>query len=273
MDKTIIALGLMSGTSMDGIDASLLRSNGEEYVEIIGNLYVKYDPELKNLLYNFSSKINSFKDLQFHQNEYENLEREVTIKHAEISLKLCKEYNIKPQLIGFHGQTILHKPQENYSLQMGNAKLLSQLLRTDVVYQFRQNDIKNGGDGAPLTPIYHHSIKKKLNFKKPVVFLNIGGIANFTFIDDDIFFAKDIGPGNCLMDLYIKKTKKLEFDVDGNFAALGKVDNVLVNSILEQENYNSKQTHSLDIKDFDINFVKGLSIEDALANLNFFLLK
>ncbi len=273
MDKTINALGLMSGTSMDGIDASLIKSDGEKNIEIIGNLYLKYDSEFKNSLHKFCQKINSLKDLKVNLDEFNVLEKEITIKHSEITSKICKKFEFKPKIIGFHGQTILHKPKEKYSIQMGNGKLLSQLVNKDVVYQFRKNDINNGGEGAPLTPIYHHYLKTKLNLDKPVLFLNIGGIANYTFSKDDSFFAKDAGPGNYLMDMYIKKTTKFDFDKDGNIASSGKINNILINNIFEHEIYNSSNKHSLDVKDFDINFVKSLSIEDALANLNFFTAK
>ena len=237
------------------------------------NLYLQYDSELKNRLKNFSSKINSYEDIKANLEEYKKLEREITIKHSEAVSKISNKFNTKSKIIGFHGQTIIHKPQANYSIQMGNAELLCQNSSTDVVYNFRENDIKNGGDGAPLAPIYHHNIKKKFNLKKPVLFLNIGGIANYTFSKDNFFCAKDVGPGNCLMDKYIKKTKNLDFDRNGYIASKGKVDNSLLNNIFEHEFYNSKDKHSLDIKDFDINFVKGLSVEDAMANLNFFTAK
>jgi len=273
MDKNITALGLMSGTSMDGIDASLIYSDGEKSIEILGNLYLKYDSELKTKLLQLSNKINSQEDLNVNLHEYKNLERELTLKHHEIVSKISDQFNIKANIIGFHGQTILHKPNEKYSIQMGNAELLSQLSNTDVIYQFRKKDLHHGGEGAPLTPIYHHNLKKKLNIKKPALFLNIGGIANFTFSKDNFFSAADVGPGNCLMDMYIKKKKNLDFDLDGNIAASGKIDNVLLNNFFEHEFYNTQNKHSLDIKDFDINFVKGLSTEDALANLNYFSAK
>ena len=142
-----------------------------------------------------------------------------------------------------------------------------------MIYQFRKNDIKNGGQGAPLTPIYHHYLKKKLNISKPIIFLNIGGIANLTFSKSDTFLAYDVGPGNCLMDNYIKKTKKIDYDNNGEIASLGKIDNSLINNILDHQFYNTKKKHSYDIKDFDINFVKGLPIQDAMANLNYFTAK
>ncbi len=273
MDKTITALGLMSGTSLDGIDASLLRSDGEKDIEVIGNLFSKYDSELKNKLHKFTKNINSIADLNKNLDEFKNLERLITIEHSEIVSKICKNFNIKPDIIGFHGQTILHRPEQSYSIQMGNAKLLSQLSRTSVINQFRKNDLKNGGQGAPLTPVYHHSLKKKLNIEKPVIFLNIGGIANYTFSKSNYFTARDVGPGNCLMDFYMKKIKNIDFDKDGNLAASGKIDYPLINNILEHEFYISKNKYSFDIKDFDINFVKGLSIENAMANLNYFSAK
>ncbi len=273
MDKTITALGLMSGTSMDGIDASLLRSDGEKNIDLLGNLFIKYDSELKNKLQNFTNNINSITDLNKNLDEFNILERLITIEHSEIVLKICKNLNIKPDIIGFHGQTILHRPEQSYSIQMGNAKLLSQLSKTSVINQFRKNDLKNGGEGAPLTPIYHHNLKKKLNIKEPVIFLNIGGIANCTFSKSDYFSARDVGPGNCLMDFYMKKIKNIDFDKDGSLAASGKIDYPLINNILEHEFYISKKKHSFDIKDFDINFVKGLSIQNAMANLNYFSAK
>ena len=273
MDKTLNALGLMSGTSMDGIDASLIISDGENNIDLRGNLFLKYDSELKRSLYDLCTKINSLKDLSIHIDEYKNIERKITIKHSEIASNICEKFKFNPDIIGFHGQTILHRPQEKFSIQMGNANLLSQLLKKDVIYEFRKKDINNGGEGAPLTPIYHHSLKKKLKLSSPVMFLNIGGISNFTFSNTKYFTAKDVGPGNCLMDLYTRTTKNIDFDKDGMLAETGKIDNVLINNILDQEYYSSNLKHSFDIKDFNLNMVKGLTTEDALANLNFLTAK
>ena len=272
MDKIINALGLMSGTSMDGIDASIIRSDGEKNIEIIGNSYLEYDLELKTYLQEFFEKINSKGDIDKNIEEYIKLEREITLKHSELSSKILKDFKFNVDIIGFHGQTIIHAPKKKYSIQMGNGKLLSQLLNKNVIYQFRENDINNGGEGAPLTPIYHHFLRKKLNLEKPILFLNIGGISNCTYSENDNFIAKDVGPGNCLMDMYMKKKLNKNFDDNGNLASYGKIDKILVNNLLEQELY-SKNKNSFDIRDFDISFVRGLSDEDSLANLNFFTAK
>ena len=273
MDKTINALGLMSGTSMDGIDASLIKSNGEKNINIIGNLYKQYDSELKNELHELCKKINTHEDLEANIDEIKDIERKITIKHSEIVFDIQNKFNIKADIIGFHGQTIIHKPQDHYSIQIGNAKLLAQLSKIDIVSNFRKNDIEHGGEGAPLTPIYHHNLKNNLNLHEPVLFLNIGGIANYTFSNKNYFCARDVGPGNCLMDELIKATKNLDYDKNGSLAASGKVDKILLNSIFEHEYYATKNKHSLDIKDFDINIVKGIQIEDALATLNYFSAK
>ena len=124
-------------------------------------------------------------------------------------------------MIGFHGQTIYHSPKEKISKQLGNGKLLSQLLKENVVYNFRQMDIKKGGEGAPLSPIFHKLIASKLKFKIPSCILNIGGISNITVIENMILqnsFSKDIGPGNCLIDNWIRNNSSKRFDQNGTFS-------------------------------------------------------
>ena len=125
---------------------------------------------MKSSLQQFCKKILSRNDLKDNLDQYNILEREITIKHAKLVNQICKKFNSKPNIIGFHGQTILHKPEENYSIQIGNAKLLSQLSSTDVIYQFRKNDLDNGGHGAPLAPIYHYYLKQKLKLKSTFTF-------------------------------------------------------------------------------------------------------
>ena len=174
MDKIFTALGLMSGTSLDGIDASIVRSDGEKVINIEKNQYFPYEQEFQDNIRAFINKCDDAQYILKNQENYDALEREITLLHAEISKKILNEYKNDIDFVGFHGQTIIHRPDRKYSIQMGDPKLLSQLLKKKIIYNFRENDIKNNGSGAPLTCIYHYNISKKLGFIEPTIFLNIG---------------------------------------------------------------------------------------------------
>ena len=268
MKKNFYCLGLMSGTSMDGIDASIIYSNGVDNLKIIENNYYKYDNELITSLSNFKNKINSPDDLKLYQKDLKNLERKITILHAEFANDILKKAQEDVDLIGFHGQTIYHNSDEKISKQLGDGKLLSQLIRKKIVFNFRENDMKNKGNGAPLAPIYHLAISKKIN-KKNIIFLNIGGIANETFIDEShSISAKDLGPGNCLIDLWIRLNTKNKYDNNGNIAKSGKINKILLDQSLDIY-FNNKisKKRSYDINDFDISSFRGLSLENGAATI------
>ena len=189
------AIGLMSGTSMDGIDASLIQSDGlNEYTNILDDYY-KFDNELYQKLIKLRSLIFNEDDLHKYSKDVNQLERELTIFHSKIVNKISEKYQNKIDLIGFHGQTIFHEPNIGVSKQIGDGKLLSQLTKKKVVYDFRQNDLKNGGQGAPLVPIFHNAmvnkyLNKELNDFHSIDVLNIGGIANITkTVKWDNFFS------------------------------------------------------------------------------------
>ena len=188
MDKNFYSLGLMSGTSMDGIDASIIKSDGEQSLEIIDNLYLKYDKkfkiELKKVIDSCTSKV-KFKKLS---KNIKDIQKKITFKHYEACQLIFKRNkNIKIDIIGFHGQTILHKPQHGYSIQIGDSKLLSQLTKKNVISNFREKDILNGGQGAPLAPLYHYLILSKIKLSLPSAIVNIGGISNITYLDNKSF--------------------------------------------------------------------------------------
>ena len=270
MDNSYIALGLMSGTSLDGIDASIIKSDGEENLKIIDNLYFKYSEEFKKKLSLFIQIIENKADIKKNINIYKSLERDLTLHHSKISSDIIKKNKCEVQLIGFHGQTIIHKPKDEYSIQMGDANLLSQILKKKVIYNFRSNDIKNKGEGAPLAPIYHKLLIKKFKMNNPSLILNIGGISNYTYCFKDIISAKDIGPGNVLIDEYLKKTKGINYDENGDIASSGNINYDIINQFYEHEFYNTEDKHSLDRKEFDFSFVKGLEFQDAVATLTYF---
>ena len=270
MDNSFIALGLMSGTSLDGIDASIIKSDGENNLDIIDNKYLNYPEEFRERLSKFILNINNRADIEENIDTYKSLERNLTLYHSKISKKILSENNLKAQLIGFHGQTIIHKPKDGYSIQMGDANLLSQELKEKVINNFRANDIKNGGEGAPLTPVYHKLLINKFKINNPTIILNIGGISNYTYCFNDSLAAKDIGPGNVLMDGYLKKTKGIDYDKNGDIALSGNINIDIINQFYEHEFYNVQQKHSFDRNEFDFSFVKGLEFEDAVATLTYF---
>ena len=191
--------------------------------------------------------------------------------------EIINDSKINVDLIGFHGQTIFHNTKkslpinERISKQIGDGKLLAQLTRKTVVNNFRQNDIDHGGEGAPLAPIFHKLLIDQHKINLPVTILNIGGIANFTLIEKDKIHAADIGPGNCLINQWMKNNSDKNYDRDGKSAKSGKINKTILDKAVDEwhdkfvENYNSNRSY--DINDFDLSFVRGLSLEDGAATL------
>ena len=273
MTKEYTSLGLMSGTSGDGVDASIIQSDGNTKYQVIKDKYFKYDDQIYQNIHNLKEKIYNIKQLEQFTKELKVLEKQITLFHAKVIHELCEDNKIN--IIGFHGQTIYHNAEEKISRQLGDGKLLSQLTKKDIVYNFRQNDIKNGGEGAPLTPIFHKLIAKQHKLDLPICFLNIGGISNITTINEITkpfdFTSRDIGPGNCLIDSWVRKNSKKKFDEDGLLAFTGKRNDIIFKQAEELfSNISNRKTQSLDINDFDVSFVRGLSLEDGAATLTDF---
>ena len=278
-NKLYTAIGLMSGTSMDGVDVSVISSDGYDQFTIILNEYFEYDNKLQQQLINLRKIVSIKEDLTKNSGELKELERNLTLFHADKVNQISLKLKIPIDLVGFHGQTIFHNPQKKVSKQLGDGKLLSQLLKKKVVYDFRQADILNNGQGAPLTPIFHYLLSKKINEKQntlsPLGFLNIGGIANVTKVSNtsrDIhkdLLAFDIGPGNCLIDNWVRNISNKKFDKNGELAISGKIDKLILNQTIENFKI-EKYSQSLDIKDFDVSFARGLSLEDGCATVTGF---
>ena len=267
----------MSGTSGDGVDASIIHSNGIDHFEVIKDKYFEYDSNIYKNIHFLKEKIFNIKDLKKLSSELLDLERKITIFHA----KVIKEFkpNDEDVVIGFHGQTIFHNPEKKITKQLGEGNLLSQLVNKRVIYDFRQEDLKNNGQGAPLTPIFHYllsnDIKKKYKIEFPICFINIGGISNITKISEknetveENLEAFDSGPGNCLIDEWIRKNSSKKIDENGSIASSGKIDQLILNQAIDNFKINSYDK-SLDIKNFDISFARGLSLEDGCATITNF---
>ena len=255
--KIFTSLGLMSGTSMDGIDASIIQSDGIKEFELISNEYCEFDKDLYQKIIALRDKIFSSKDLTKNLKDIIEIERKFTLFVSKLVIRLVEKNSLILDLIGFHGQTILHLPKEKISKQLGDGNLLSQLTKTKVVYQFRQNDLNHGGEGAPLTPIFHFLIsgilKTKFNLDFPMKIINIGGITNVSQIkinnsENENLFAYDIAPGNCLIDEWIRKKSNKKFDFNGDIASSGKINDLILNQTID-------------------NFNRGLNLEDGCATI------
>ena len=270
--KPIWTIGLMSGTSLDGMDAALIKTNGIELLEFGEFISWAFTPAMQRKL---SLLIRGRAPLH----EIAKIENEFTKLNAQIVRDLIKKSKIQKneiKLIGFHGQTIAHDPAKGYTWQIGNGPMLAHLTGIDVIYDFRRADVAAAGEGAPLVPLYHAALFK--NEPLPLGVVNIGGIANVTWIGKsensvkkDIMahdiVAFDTGPGNGLLnDLIKNRTGKL-FDEDGKIAASGKPDEKTLNNYLSDKYFAKLPPKSLDKNSFNISRTKHLSTEDAAATL------
>ena len=199
--------------------------------------------------------------------------------HAKVIDEVIKEIDFNIDIIGFHGQTIFHNADEKISKQLGDGSLLSQLVKKKVVYDFRQNDLRNGGQGAPLAPIFHKLISQKIKIDLPICMLNLGGIANITAIESDInstLVSRDIGPGNCLIDEWMRKKTGKKFDKDGLTAKIGKI-NILIpekvkialsGKLLNVEGPLGKKSLKIDTETFNLDFSSSISSIRPLNEAN-----
>lgn len=267
--KSVWVMGLMSGTSLDGIDAAYLKTDGA-YIEAFGpGMTVPYDPAFRAALFDVLQ--NPF------ASDKTRLEQELTDRHSHLVQKLKHESGIQPQLIGFHGQTIFHRPRTQtayaQTVQIGNGQRLANDLGIPVVYDFRQNDVAQGGEGAPLVPVFHQALS--CNLPKPVAFVNIGGVANITLIMDETLYAGDIGPGGALIDDWVQKRAGVRYDAYGDIAASGTIHDGLVEQWLQHPFFERGLPKSLDRQTFYkcLDDCKHLSTADGAATLTAFTAK
>ena len=274
MKNLITAIGLMSGTSCDGIDASAIKSDGENEAHFVGDYFFPYEEKIRSKIRELKERINTISDLEKNTSEIAVLEKELTFLHAQTINLLIKKLKITKSeidLVGLHGHTIFHSFKDKKSKQIGDGKLLSQLIGLNVVYNFRENDVKNGGQGAPLVPIFHKLLQKKIKLKTPLIFVNIGGISNLTYLHTkNKMISFDTGPGNFLIDKFIqlKSKNKIQFDKDGLIAFKGNLDKNILDSYLKDPYYESLPPKSLDVGDFNLSSLRGLNLENAITTLS-----
>ena len=284
MTKIYTALGIMSGTSLDGIDFSIIQSDGEDQLSLMDNKYLNFSNNLKEKIINIKRKITNTEECinVCKSNEYKDLSKEITMFHLEGIRQIVDHGEGRPiDIIGFHGITLWHKFTDKYTHQIGDARLLKKniakyknLKNTKIIFNFRENDILNGGQGAPLTPIYHKALMKHLKIADPRLIVNIGGITNVTYLDRGNIFSTDIGPGNCLVDKWIKKNFNKDFDTDGKISLEGKINlNIADNFLNKLKKTQKNKNISYDTSDFDLLEFKKLKPKDGAATLSFITAK
>ena len=262
MVRTLRAIGLMSGTSMDGIDAAVIETDGETVSAHGPFVSMPYDDDLRSSL---AATIG-------HADSTGELVRRLTETHAGIVNNLLKENGLTPDnidIIGFHGHTILHRPEARVTVQIGDGGLLSRLTGVDVINDFRAADVAGGGQGAPFAPLYHAALARDL--ERPLAVLNLGGIANVTYAGaDGSLMAFDTGPGNGLIDDWAQAQGYGRMDADGALAAAGRVQENALAALLDLSYFDRPPPKSLDRLDFDPAPVRGLSAADGAATLTAF---
>jgi anhydro-N-acetylmuramic acid kinase len=260
----------MSGTSLDGVDAALLDTDGEELVQPGLGLTLPYDSRTRGLLrdaLNAAQKVTRGGAVPSLIGEAERI---LTAAHADAVRALLKKADLKAgdvSLIGFHGQTILHRPAQRWTWQIGDGALLAQLSGIDVVNDFRSADVAAGGQGAPLMPLYHAALAHTSGLKEPLVVVNIGGVAQVTYISGDQVLAFDTGPGNAPIDDWCARRAGARFDAEGALAAAGKVDRTRLERFSEHRFFARKPPKSLDRGDFTDSWAEGLGVADGAATL------
>ena len=256
------ALGLMSGTSLDGIDAAILRTDGSVVVDHGPCLEVPYDEIFRaELLAVLAGR-----------GDPAAVGRALTLAHAETVQKLLLENSLTSNdidIIGFPGQTIRHEPAHRRTSQVGDGHLLAQLVGVDVVDDFRSADVAAGGQGAPLAPLYHQALASGM--QTPLAVLNVGGVANVTWIGPaGLLVAFDTGPGNALIDDWVRRQTGAAMDADGKLASAGGVHADVLATMLDNRYFDDAPPKSLDRNDFDMQAVRGLDVEAGAATLTEF---
>ena len=260
-NKTYKAIGLMSGTAMDGIDAALIETDGYDHVRFLGFESKTHDTEFREQLKSCLNEVECDRQI----------EREFTLRHIPVIQNLLESANLSANdidVIGFHGQTTHHDPDQGVTVQMGDDEILAEETGIDVVYDFRSNDMKAGGQGAPFLPVYHRALAMKAGLEFPIIVLNLGGVGNITWISDDHMVAFDTGPANAMIDDLMIKETGWPFDQDGKTAAKGQTDQGKVDQFLSLDYFLKKYPKSLDRNDFNNIDVSDLSFEDGIRTLS-----
>lgn len=266
------AIGLMSGTSMDGIDAALIETDGEGFVRRGPGMSFPYGGQDRALLRAALDDARAMADRNARPGALAHAEELVTQRHAQAVdafLKAQKMAARDVDILGFHGQTVLHRPQQKLTVQIGNGAALATATGIETAWDMRAADVAAGGQGAPLVPAYHRALFAASDLFGPVVVANIGGVANITYLQapaaDPVAF--DTGPGNALIDDLMLECTGRPYDEGGALALSGTADQAVLGAMLANPYFAKPFPKSLDRNDFSRQAAAHLSLPDAAATL------
>ena len=271
----LCVIGLMSGTSMDGIDLAMLKTDGMDAIETGPSMFVPYEAAFRGRLEAALETARRIVRRDDRPGDLASLENDITRRHADAVADFLRAGAGQwgtPGLVGFHGQTVLHRPAAGLTVQLGDGPLLAAMTGLPVVFDMRANDMLFGGQGAPLVPAYHTALRGLLPGKfaelSPVVFVNVGGISNVTFVPatgDPIAF--DSGPGNTLIDQFVSREAGIPYDAGGAIASEGRVVVWVVDRYLANGYFDKAAPKSLDRNDFTLDPAGGLTLADGARTL------
>jgi anhydro-N-acetylmuramic acid kinase len=259
------AIGVISGTSMDGIDVSIVETDGDTLVRPGPGRTFAYPADLRRTLQELIAE-----PARAQSEPLEDLERAVTSAHIAAIRRFMEETGTPAKdvsLVGFHGQTVYHRPEIRFTRQLGLGAMVAQELGIDTISRFRHADVASGGEGAPFVPLYHRALASAL--PQPIMILNLGGVGNVTYIDGETVIAFDTGPASALLDDFVLRRRGLSFDENGKLAASGQVDETLVVAFMSNPFFDRPAPKSLDRQDFHARAkgVEALSDENGAATL------
>ncbi len=269
------AIGLMSGTSMDAIDVASIETDGEAQVKpgaARSFPYADADRVLLRAALAEAAKLQpNPADRKARPGVLAEAEAMITVRHAEaVEAFLATEKPDHVDVVGFHGQTVIHRPMERFTVQIGDGAALARRLGLPVVYDFRAADVAAGGQGAPLVPVYHQALATGAGLGGPIVVVNVGGVANLTYIDTGAPIAFDTGPGNALIDDLMQRRGGASMDEGGVVAAGGKIDFAALVDLLAHPYFDEAPPKSIDRNMFSSARVEALALADAAMTLTAF---
>jgi anhydro-N-acetylmuramic acid kinase len=270
----LTALGLMSGTSLDGVDVALIETDGRRVQSFGATGYRPYTEAERSVLRQALTEAVHLDQREARPGILREAERAVTFAHAEAVAAFTAQNRISCQdidIVGFHGQTVLHRPERRLTVQIGDGSALARAIHIPVIHDFRAADVAAGGQGAPFVPVYHRALAQSLSREGPIVVLNIGGVSNITYIDGpDTLIACDTGPGNALLDDYMYRVMSQPFDTEGRLAAQGRPDEVWIARALQLPFFSRRPPKSLDRNDFAALRLGEMKPDDGAATLTAF---